>query len=166
MARILSGATIKSVGETLPGELYRMAFRGSYALCVTIEQSNRPTVLVGGLESPEFDRPSWFPLERSIHCLSFGLDWAIEPIVGDKTFPHRSFLVEEVAVLILQGEDATLRFDTVLTPNNYEYVHASLTGKGRVEHATNAVPYRQWRVWMNAADRDRHDGRPLVTFGD
>lgn len=29
----------------------------------------------------------------------------------------------------------------------------------------NAVPYRQWRIWMSIAERDRPNGRPLVAFG-
>lgn len=165
MAQVLSGTTIKSVGDTVSGELYRVGLRDSYAICITIEQSERPSVLVGGLQSPEFDRPSWFHLERSTKCLSFGVDWVIEPIVGDEAFPHRSFVTEDVGVLIVQGEDAALRFDRVPDPNHYDYVHVSLTGKGRVEREANAVPYRQWRIWMSIAERDRPNGRPLVAFG-
>lgn len=166
MVEILSNAMVKSVGETVPGELYRVGLRDSYAICITVEKSVGPRILVGGLQSPEFDRPSWFHLERSAQCLSFGLDWVIEPIVGDETFPHRTFVTEDVGVLIVQGEDAALRFDRVPDPNHYDCVHVSLTGKGRVEREVNAVPYRQWRIWMNAADRERPNGRPLVAFGE
>lgn len=165
MAIILSDAATKSVGETVPGELFQVALRSSYALCITIELNEKPSVLIGGLQSPEFDRPSWFHVERSTPCLSFGLDWAIEPIVGAETFPSRSINTEDEGLLLLHGEEASLRFDRVSNPTHYEYLHASLMGNGRVEREMHAAPYRQWKIWMTAADRDRPKGRPLITFG-
>lgn len=166
MVLILTDATQKPVGETVPGELFRIELRSKSATCLTLEKPENGRLLIGILQFQEIDRPSFLVnLAANIPALSFGTAWAIEPVIGQETYPRLGYFHEDAGVLFLQDGDAILRFDNPQRPDDYDVVNASLIGNGRIERANHAVPCMRWRIWQTAADRDRAGGEPLVQFG-
>lgn len=166
MALIMSTISQKAVSATLPGELFRMELRGGAATCVTLENADPRRLVIGVLNMPELGRPIYVlnPAATTM-VASFGMQWAIEPIVGPEAYPSSGYHHDDARVLFLQDGDAILRFDRSDQSPDFESVNASLMGNGRVDRAHHAVPFRKWRIWQSAGDRDRANAQPLVQFG-
>lgn len=165
MALILSAISQKPVSATIPGELFRMDVRGGAATCVTLENADPRRLVIGVLQMPELDRPIYvFNPAATTMVASFGMQWAIEPIVGPESCPVRQF-EQDTRVLFLQDGDAILRFDRSDQSPDFDSISASLMGNGRVDRARHAVPFRKWRIWQSSGDRDRANVEPLVRFG-
>jgi hypothetical protein len=115
---------------------------------------------------PELNRPIYvFNPAATTMVASFGMQWAIEPIVGTESYPSSRYHHDDERVLFLQDGDAILRFDRSDKSHNFDSINASLMGKGRVDRAGHAVPFIKWRIWQSAGDRDRANAQPLVQFG-
>ena len=92
MVLILTDATQKPVGETVPGELFRIELRSKSATCLTLEKPENGRLLIGILQFQEIDRPSFIVnLATNIPALSFGTAWAIEPVIGQETYPRLGY---------------------------------------------------------------------------
>ncbi|WP_421580085.1 hypothetical protein [Shinella sp. M31] len=165
MPVILGNYQQKTVGETVPGELFRVPLRKTSALCVTLETGHIGGMLVGILSSAEVDRPSHINLGSHNDCISFGTEWLLEPVLDSRSVPAPRQGEVESSTLYLQRDHAIIRLDVPQNPNDYEYLTADLLGGGRAELERNAVPVRHWRIWKTAEDRARPGTAPIIEFG-
>ncbi|MEH6718834.1 MAG: hypothetical protein V7704_08140 [Aurantimonas endophytica] len=165
MPQIINRPILKALSDVEPGELFRMALRGSYALAVVLERTGtRP--LLGCLSSPEVPHPFYLHGGMDPICWSFGIEWVIDPVIGQESFVTRRFVGDEIGVLCLDEGDAWLRFDPPEGRNDFDGVTFSILGNGAIEEPRNSVRYRQWVIWQTQADRDRPDATPLARFGN
>ncbi|MBZ9759340.1 hypothetical protein LB553_00345 [Mesorhizobium sp. CA8] len=165
MAVLLSGLGHKSVSDTQPGELYRMPLRGGNATCITLEIREGGQFLVGILQSPAVDRPSYLITDGKIPCASYGADWLIEPVYGAESFPSNGYAERTERTLYLASDRALLRFDRPQNPNSFDYVFGNLLAGGCGDRTENDVPVSHWRIWASEADRIRPGAKPVVEFG-
>lgn len=165
MATITAGFECKTVGDTVPGELFRIQLRGQVATCVTLATTEGKNPLVGILAGGTFDRPAHFECSKNSKCISFGLNWVIDPIFGDESGPLQTNSNDDIDVLHIQDGDAFLRFDEANEPaRSINMLYGSLTGSRLLDYTTNSVPFERWRIWLSAKDRERPGAEPFLSF--
>jgi hypothetical protein len=163
MATLAGNFQHKLVSQTQPGELFRTRARKTSAICVNVEAAGNSRVRVGILKWHEVEHPTYLVSEGNEPCVSYGTDWAVEPLLGDESFPQRG---EEPAGSLLIGNGLTaLRLDPAQGRSDFDYFHIDLVHGGRVEIRDHVVPVIRWRIWAAAEDRNRPGATPVVEFG-
>jgi hypothetical protein len=116
MATLLGNFESKLVGGTQPGELIRITLRGESAFCVNIEPADGGLIRLGILKWQFVNTPSFFSSEAAAQCVSYGMNWALEPFLGDESRP-RNGQGNELGTLYVGNGVATLRLDPDLPLN-------------------------------------------------
>lgn len=170
MAEVIQRFEHKSVGSTVPGELVRVALRGSAALCININGDAPPDhrVRLGIINWKEADYPIWFNTEPSHQCLSFGTDWVVDYDFSDGSIPNQHGTAGDQKILLIAQEKALLRFDPPSKGGaEFDSVLIDISAGARVDYtsAQKSVPFGIWRIWASTADIVNPRAKALIEFG-
>ncbi|RUV66741.1 MAG: hypothetical protein EOR30_34360 [Mesorhizobium sp.] len=164
MAVLLANFQHKLVGDTEPGELFRIRFRTGFAICVNIEPANGGLVRLAVLQGTDIRHPTFLSSEAAKPCMSYGTAWAIEPTIGDESFPATE--CGNMATLYIGNELAALRLDPPTAASDFDCFHIDLVNGGSVELNGAFVPSARWKIWAVEDDRNRPGAKPIVEFGE
>lgn len=147
--QVIKDFTSKELATAEPGELLQLTIRGEAALAIVIRRDMQ-TFLLGVLKSTISDRPFVIELRGVNHtCISYGMQWVLEPFVGPETRARNRAFVEIPGSLHMDGDTPILHFDAA--PG--EQIHGGYTCDlltfqyGDVPQS--AMPFARWKIWTS-----------------
>ncbi|MER8744183.1 hypothetical protein NKH54_13975 [Mesorhizobium sp. M1004] len=153
--KVLSSASIKTFGDTAPGEFVAFG-RGSRNLGLVLKEQLGGR-LIGMVTHDEEPHPQIVSAGQNNECMSFGSDWAIEPVHGDQSFPtlHTTLHSHIAGLLALTKQGWLMSFAT--TPPNrgrFPMQWWSLIDQKLVD-VESAALFNSWKIWASPDDRER-----------
>ncbi|APO74582.1 hypothetical protein AM571_CH01761 [Rhizobium etli 8C-3] len=159
---INSSAVTKSLVDTKPGELivFRMGeFRG---YCIVLGHEPPYTVL-GALDiaTQENSRPFHFRRNNTSRCVSYGLDWFVNPSPSAEFWAGNQQHRFTAGCLHLEGNRWMVCFDS--SDREYTELHFDLLNLDICASPANeAAPVLNWAIWESRDEFER-EADPLVT---
>lgn len=166
MSILLSSLVSKTVGQTEPGELFRVLLGKSLAICMNVQSGGNGTLLAV-LSHADAQYPFFYNSEGRFPCLSYGKNWAVDPLYGPESYPRSNECDNEAGILFV-GENnlSAIRLDPVKERSDFDYIIAHLGDGGVIDLPNVCAPVRRWKIWASAEDRNRLGAEPVVAFGD
>ncbi|MDX8446546.1 hypothetical protein [Mesorhizobium captivum] len=168
---ISSNLSVKTLEECEPGELVRTLTGGQslFTLVLTdpiVEQGGRRVVRVGLLEDHDDSRRKYsFLANANRKVISFGTDWALEPIAGDEMRHGNNAANHRSGRLTLSRQGYHLRFSSLPDDPFGDDVIFNLTDTAIVDQVgEDAVPLRGLRIWAKEADVTQQGAGHLLEF--
>jgi hypothetical protein len=159
----LSTATMKSLADLVPGELFRA--NGTDALCLFIEHVSDNEQIVGFLTEEDGKKIlSWAKGNLGGRCLSYGTDWILQETHDAESLPSNSFNhLAKGKTLFIVDSDVLFAFQ----PSDeleHSAVEFNITRNTRSQLPLVSVPVSNWSIWENAAVQNSQGTAPLYTY--
>jgi hypothetical protein len=171
-----TSTNVKLIHETVPGELVRIrhADKLTLAIVLSVAASNGPnrpdTCVLGFLEAtPDADYPTHARINSDRKAISYGTDWLLEPVFGERSWPgnHRGSLSK--GSLVLDGETYLALFYQNPDDSVHDEIWYDLTlcDFSAASPSGLVTPFECWRVWESRPHFERHGSKPLceITSG-
>lgn len=154
---------VKTLAEAQPGELIIIPGHGEDIgdIAVVLVHKGDDTHLVVVQSGAKDKGPELKHYDRNAECISYGTDWVLEVDqkrefcdYGDGRGKIGYVAVTRDAVFFCGGRDQ----QNVQSGVGYVHLHTLKIVNVPVE----ATFTNQWRIWTDASQRERRDGKPLV----
>lgn len=157
-------ATTKRISETVASELFRFNLGGASATAINLGNDIDVYCRIGVIHSHHDRTPFYMNIEKNKHCLSFGLDWKVECLLGQETFPEHRVWMDRPTVLWKQSDHLILRFDRFHEPDSVEFLSYDLISCSRADADVSGVPFAEWSISVGGEDDARQSHKPLIGF--
>lgn len=163
---VIGNRTVKDVAAVRPGELIRFA-NGEHGSLGIVVEIGEGMPLVAALNDPHESHPRLIRPYESNQCLSYGIDWCLEPIEGVESYPWHHQVNRRSGLLTLLGDgwflsvaasgvDQLGRFTVKWINLETQAISEQVDRRGAF--------YSRWIIWQSAQDRANPNASPLFEF--
>ncbi|CAN7599919.1 hypothetical protein LJR234_004638 [Mesorhizobium amorphae] len=167
--------TTKPLSETAVGELVQFKHGGTlvFGIILGFAANQVARRIVGFLEplpnnrdrglSP-IDYPTHAEINADRKAISFGMDWVLDPILGDRSWPGNREAFHANGSLVLDGNQYLAFFRSAPDDHEHDDVWFNLNvGAVSDRPPTDmGVPFERWRIWASRDEFSKPGGRHLV----
>lgn len=157
--KVLSTASFKTIKDTQPGEIVALG-RRSRMLGIVLKDHQNNGRLVGELTDTEEPHPRVVYASPNDECLSYGSDWVIEPVAGERAYPtlHEERRLSGVLALTKDGWFMSFATSGIDSQGRYNIEWWRLEDFVVVKELGSAALFNAWAIWPTeeawADDRD------------
>ncbi|MFA6154413.1 hypothetical protein [Mesorhizobium sp.] len=161
MKFIKPNVTVKDIFDTVPGELVTVRDVAGRPQLAIVLRREFPELTLGYLRPADRGGPVSEVLKNRTYCMSYGTEWALEPLPTADTWPGNAIAWHGPCGFALDGGHHLMRFQPLDPSKNEEWYDLDLmTGATRPEPTPLTLPF-QWRIWEREELRHDDDAKPL-----
>jgi hypothetical protein len=166
MKHIIGEQKVVSFSETSSGDLVLFSEGNGSSIGIVLQFDRAGDPLLGVLQS-DFDMPTLRRQDKQQLCVSFGADWAFEPLEPLLAAPNYVEVNRRVGLLALGKEGWLMNFATSMPDGlgrfKWEWWNLETYNVLNKEPSRSAV-YTLWEVWAPVSHRERLNAEPLVKY--
>lgn len=157
--QVLGDATIKRFADTDSGELVAFGTR-TRNLGIVLAPQDGDGRLIGMVTVGEEPHPRMIFGSPKSECLSFGTNWAIEPLSGDQSFPSLHERTNLAGLLAQTAEGWLMSFATsgVDSVGRFTTQWWNISSNKQENLGDRAALFASWRIWQSS-DEWRNNAR-------
>ncbi|QND54483.1 hypothetical protein HB779_21435 (plasmid) [Phyllobacterium sp. 628] len=158
----------KRIGDTEPGELIRIKIVDEFLLGIVLSNDDG-RYIVGTLDpiSNEVQYQVHISLSKDQRCISYGVDWLIEPILTDASWPAHSRFNWTPGALFLSNDEYSTVFRHHASSCDHGEILYDLSNSVLLERFPDgAAPITAWKIWASQRDYTHPGAQPLFEVTD
>jgi hypothetical protein len=161
---LIKTISTKTLGQARVGELVKITVDGGWHFAILLD-GNEKRAMVGVLDpTAKSHTPKYHRLACREKCVSYGSEWAVEPIIDQEFIPGNSKHQASSGALFIAQSDALVCFQPAEQESNSTEVYFNLT-KNSLEDSYPLVlgaPILKWRIWESNEEYQRTGAKPLL----
>ncbi|MCW8283452.1 hypothetical protein K7A42_21370 [Agrobacterium sp. InxBP2] len=159
---VLTPFSVKNIGEAVNGELVMFAEEHGGDLAIKFGEDAYDYAFLAVLKTTETDSPHGTRVRKDAKCISYGVGWLIE-IDPLRHYSYSQDIAEASGSIHLSENGPLMR----LGPNLRDGFHGTwlnLTTNEPASHPYDAYATLNWRLWLDAKDRENPKASPFLVF--
>ncbi|WJI68956.1 MULTISPECIES: hypothetical protein [unclassified Mesorhizobium] len=164
---VTNSLVTKPSSELELGELFTTDIDQGFALCILVRRLATGRLVIAVLQGAAFEasRMQYVATDHLHRCLSFGMNWVLDLLPGQETFPQNTYTPDAASSIFLDTDAVVFRLDS--DPRiNMPRQPICINSQTFADHelSTTAAPVRNWRIWRTEQDRMVADAQPVFSF--
>lgn len=161
--KLITELATKKISDAKPGELVKVLVNKDYVFAIVLDVNTR-RAMVGILSTANGASSAYDRISPDSACLSFGVDFAVEPILGEETRAGNSAHQTNSGVLFTAGSVFLICFQPARNDLRDIEVYFDLSN-GKFEDTYPrelAAPFLKWNIWESREACKRPGNEPLI----
>lgn len=165
----------KLLSETTIGELVQVRIGTHIVFSIILGSAANQVArrIVGFLEPlpnnrdrgmPTIDYPTHAEINNDRKVISFGTDWVLEPILGDRSWPGNREAFHMNGSLVLDGNQYLAFFRSAPDDHDHDDVWFNLSNSTVSDRPPTdlGAPVERWRIWASRNELTKVGGAHLI----
>lgn len=160
---LIKNISTKTLGQTVAGELVKLKVPSGNHFAIILD--NDPQGIIIGFLEPtgEALHPVFRRVGKGYKCLSYGLDWVVDPISGEESWAGNRSHLTSAGALLADAETVWLSLQP--SPEDHRSTESYFdlrANKFTDRHPEDFTPFLKWRIWESKDEYLRPDAEPLI----